>query len=90
MKDGKKTHRILASAVTVEGLALRGGTLAAVLNTFAEDFEIYQLMVDGKRCVHAIEGSQGNLENEEIGGLWIANGSIVWSSGYFRGPQGDS
>ena len=89
-KDGKKTRRILDSAASVEGLALRGGTLAGIINTFAQDFQIYQLAVDGKPCVRAIEGSNGNLETEDLGGLWIANGNIVWSTGYFRGDTAGS
>jgi hypothetical protein len=87
VKDGKKTQRILNSAQSVEALALRGGTLAAELNVFAQDIQRYQLMVGGKRCVRAIEGSTSSLENEDLAGLWIANGNIVWSTGYFRGDR---
>jgi hypothetical protein len=85
LKDGKKTQRILATGRTVVGLALRGGTLAGLLNVFAQDSRVYQLAVDGERCVHAIAGSGGSLENEDLGGVWIANGNIVWSTGYYRG-----
>jgi hypothetical protein len=85
VKDGTKTQRILASAIGIGYLVLRGDTLAGGLDMGAQDFQIYQLMVGGKRCVRAIEGSQGNSENEDLGGLWIANGNIVWSRGYFRG-----
>ena len=89
LKDGKKTQRILASPRTVVGLVLRGGTLAGLLNPSAQDSRVYQLAVGGKRCVHAIAGSGGSLENEDLAGLWIANGNIVWSTGYFRGdPAG--
>jgi hypothetical protein len=85
LTDGKQKHRILASPHTVVALALRGGTLAGLLNVFAQDTQVYQLAVDGKRCVRPIEGSNGNLENEDLAGVWVANGNIVWSSGYFRG-----
>ena len=90
LKDGKTTRRILDSSVPVEALALRGGTLAGLLNTSAQDFQIYQLAVGGKRCVRAIPGSNGNLETEDLGGLWVANGNIVWSKGYFRGDSSAS
>jgi hypothetical protein len=85
LKDGKKTSRILASPQRVEGLALRGGTLAGQLDLGAQDYQRYLLAVDGKRCVRAIEGSTSNLETEDLAGLWIANGNIVWSTFYFRG-----
>jgi hypothetical protein len=91
VKDGKKTQRILATSQSVLSLALRGGTLAGELNSFAQDYQRYLLMVGGKRCVHAIAGSTGNLETEDLAGLWIANGNIVWSTGYFVGdPAGPS
>jgi hypothetical protein len=90
VKDGSKAHRILASTQALEGFVLRGGTLAGVINTSAQDIQIYQLAVDGKRCVRAIEGSNGNNETEDLGGLWIANGNIVWSTGYFRGDTAGS
>jgi hypothetical protein len=85
LKDGKKTQRILASSQGVEALALRGGTLAGQLDLGAQDYQRYLLAVGGKRCVRAIDGSTANLETEDLAGLWVANGSIVWSTGYFRG-----
>jgi hypothetical protein len=85
VKDGKTTRRILASAQRVEALALRGATLAGQLDLGAQDYQRYLLMVGGKRCVRAIAGSNGNLETEDLAGLWIANGNVVWSTGYFRG-----
>jgi hypothetical protein len=87
VKDGKKTRRILASAALVEGLVLRGGTLAGWVPVGANEgqFEVYQLLVGGKPCVRPIESSLDNSENEEIFGLWIANGKIVWSRGYYPG-----
>jgi hypothetical protein len=90
VKDGKTTQRILDSAQAVVTLALRGGTLAAQLNLAAQDYQAYQLMVGGKRCVRAIPGSNGNLETEDLAGLWVANGNIVWSKGYFRGDSSAS
>jgi hypothetical protein len=85
VKHGKKTQRILASAINLNRIVLHGDTLAGELNVGAQDFKLYQLMVGGKRCVRAIEGSEGNSETEDLAGLWIANGNIVWSRGYFRG-----
>ncbi|HEY0630769.1 MAG TPA: hypothetical protein VGC98_01840 [Thermoleophilaceae bacterium] len=87
VKDGKRTQRILASATDLGRLVLRGDTLAGSLDVGPGDgpFRIYQLMVGGKRCVRAIEGSEGNSETEDLAGVWIAGGNIVWSTGYFRG-----
>lgn len=90
VKDGKKAQRIVASPQVVASLALRGGTLAGLLNLSAQDTQVYQLMVGGKRCVRAIPGSNGNLENEELFRLWIANGNIVWPKGYFQGDSAGS
>jgi hypothetical protein len=90
-KDGKKTRRILASAQLVDGFVLRGGTLVGFVQVGPGDgpFQVYQFMVGWKSCVRAIESSQGNSENEELGGLWIVNGNIVWARGYYRGdPAG--
>jgi hypothetical protein len=86
---GKKTTRIVAST-DFGRLVLRGGTLAGIDGANGEgEFDVYQLMVDGKRCVRAIESANDNSENEEVGGFWIANGKIVWARGYFPGnpPQ---
>jgi hypothetical protein len=89
--EGNKTRRILASAQFVDGFVLRGGTLAGIVETGPGDgpFEVYQFMVGWKPCVRAIESSRDNSENEELGGLWIVNGNIVWARGYYRGdPAG--
>jgi hypothetical protein len=88
-KVGKKTTRIVAST-DFAGFVLRGGTLAGIDGANGEgEFDIYQLMVDGKRCVRAIESANDTSENEEVGGFWIANGQIVWARGYYPGdpPQ---
>jgi hypothetical protein len=83
MKEGKRTTRVLASAELVEGFVLRGGTLAGIVDVDADTFQAYQLMVGGKPCVRAIESSRDDPENKEVGGLWIANGNIVWARGYY-------
>jgi hypothetical protein len=85
VKDGNKTQRIVASSERIVSFVLRGRTLAGELNLFAQDYQRYLLMVGGQRCVRAIAGANGNLETEDLSGLWIANGNIVWSKGYFRG-----
>src|SRR5205085_3371121 len=84
-KDGKKTTRIVASPDFVDALVLRGGTLAGIDVGGDDDFDVYQLMVGGKRCVRAIESARDSLENKEVGGFWIANGNIVWARGYYPG-----
>jgi hypothetical protein len=87
-KVGKKTTRIVAST-DFTNFVLRGGTLAGIDGADGEgEFDVYQLMVDGKRCVRAIESAQDTSENEEVGGFWIANEQIVWARGYYPGdPQ---
>jgi hypothetical protein len=85
VKDGNKTQRIVASPQRVLTFVLRGSTLAGELNLAAQDYQRYLLMVGGKRCVRAVPGSNANLETEDFAGVWIANGNIVWSTGYFQG-----
>ena len=88
-KDGQKTTRIFASTHLVDGgFVLRGGTLVGI-DQSEDDIDVYQLMVGGKRCVRVIESAHDNLAREEIGGLWIANGKIVWTRGYYpeRPPE---
>ena len=89
-RDGKKKTRIVAST-DFAGFVLRGGTLAGIDGAEGEgDYDVYQLMVGGKRCVRAIEGTHDTSENEEVWGLWIANGKIVWTRGYYSGGPPES
>ena len=87
VKDGNKTQRIVAAPQSVLTFVLRGSTLAGELDLGAQDYQRYLLMVGGKRCVRAIPGSIANLETEDLAGIWIANGTVVWSKGYFRGDS---
>jgi hypothetical protein len=85
-REGKKTWRIAATShVSLGSLTLRGGTLTGVLDLGGDEYQIYQFMVGWKRCVHAFKSPKNTVENEEVGGDWIANGNAVWASGYFPG-----
>jgi hypothetical protein len=87
VKEGKTARRILdmASYSNISGLTLRGGTLAGFRLVGLYDFGVYQLMIDGKPCVRTIVSPWDDFQNKEIFGIWIANGNIVWSGGYFPG-----